>query len=45
MWLWKGCILQCDDVDTGNYQEAVLIADVYLIIPRCVEGDLMARFG
>jgi len=45
MWLWKGCILRSDDVDTGSYQEAVLIAGVDFKIPRCIEGDLMARFG
>lgn len=38
MWRWKGCISRSDDVDTGSYQEPVLIADVNFIIPRCVEG-------
>ena len=37
MWRWKACILRSDDVDTVNYQGAVLIAAVDFVIPRFVE--------
>jgi len=38
MWLWKGCILRSGDVDTGSYQEAVLIAEESHVALRGYNG-------